>query len=103
MNAVIHVQSVVNDTSVMGRYQGGLLRQLASEAVSKHGSVEMDFTGIEMVTQSAADEFIGRIVRHEEALMEHIRFQHCAPAVKDMIQWAADNAESVTHRQHAFQ
>lgn len=102
MSAVIHVQSVVNDTSVMGRYQGGVLRQQASDAVAEHGSVEMDFSGIEMITQSAADEFIGRIVRHDEATMDSIRFRHCAPAVQDMIQWAADNADSVPHRQHAF-
>jgi hypothetical protein len=56
----------------------------------------------EMITQSAADEFIGRIARHNEALLEGIRFQHCAEAVKEMIQWAADNAESVPHREHAF-
>ena len=55
-----------------------------------------------MMTQSAADEFIGRIVRHENALLDRIRFQHCAPAVKEMIQWAADNADSVPHRQDAF-
>ena len=102
MSSVIHVQSVVRDTAVMGRYQGGLLRQLATEAVAAHGTVEMDFSGIEMITQSAADEFIGRIVRHDEATLDRIRFQHCAQAVKDMIQWAADNADSVPHRQHAF-
>ena len=102
MSTVINVQSVVSDTSVMGRYHGGVLRHRATEAVAKHGSVVMDFSAIEMITQSAADEFIGRIARHEEKLLDAIHFQHCAKAVKEMIQWAADNADSVPHRQHSF-
>lgn len=102
MNRTISVRSVVNDTSVMGRYQGGLLRKMVTEAIAEQGEVEMDFSGIEMMTQSAADEFIGRIVRHDDALLDRVRFQHCAPAVKEMIQWAADNADSVPHRQDAF-
>lgn len=99
---IVNVRSVVSDTSVMGRYQGGVLRRLAAESIASHGSVMMDFSGIEMITQSAADEFIGRIARHDEAMLDGIHFQHCAPSVREMIQWAADNAESVPHRQHAF-
>jgi STAS-like domain of unknown function (DUF4325) len=87
---------------VIGRYHGNVLRQLATESVAKDGGVVMDFSGIEMITQSAADEFIGRIVRYNSALLERIRFQHCAEAVKEMIQWAEDNADSVAQRQHAF-
>ena len=81
-----------------GPVSGGVLRKMVAE----QGEVEMDFSGIEMMTQSAADEFIGRIVRHDNALLDLVRFQHCAPAVKEMIQWAADNADSVPHRQDAF-
>ena len=102
MSAVVAVKSVVCDSSVMGRYQGGTLRRLAAESIAKHGSVVMDFSGIEMITQSAADEFVGRIARHDEAMLDCIHFQHCAQPVKEMIQWAADNADSVPHRQHAF-
>ena len=41
MNRTISVRWVVNDTSVMGRYQGGLLRRMVSEAIAEQGEVEM--------------------------------------------------------------
>ena len=102
MEPVIHVMQLAEDTSVAGRYQGGVLRRAVAEALSEHPEVSVDFSGIEMVTQSAADEFVGRIMRHDESMLDRIHFRNCADSVREMIQWAADNADSVPHRQHAF-
>lgn len=102
MKPSIRVTQLLEDTSVVGRYQGGILRQSAIKALSKNSEVIMDFLGIEMITQSAADEFVGRIVRHEEFMLDRIHFRNCIANVREMIQWATDNADSVPHRQHAF-
>jgi hypothetical protein len=48
-----------------------------------------------MITQSAADEFIGRIVRQHSSLVERISFANCSREVADMLQWAAEQANSV--------
>jgi hypothetical protein len=102
MKPLIQVMQLAEDTSVAGRYQGGVLRRAVAEALSGHPEVIVDFSGIEMVTQSAADEFVGRIMRHDESMLDRVHFRNCAEGVREMIQWAADNADSVPHRQHAF-
>lgn len=102
MKPSIRVTQLLEDTSVVGCYQGGVLCQSAIKALSKNSEVMMDFSGIEMITQAAADEFVGRIARHEESMLDRIHFRNCTANVRKMIQWAADNADSVPHRQHAF-
>jgi hypothetical protein len=102
MKPVIQVASIVGDNCVAGRYMGGELRRRAMAEVDVSGLVAVDFTGITMITQSAADEFVGRIMRHHEGYLAKIEFRNCTDEVREMIQWAADNADSVLNRQKAF-
>ena len=99
----IEVKKLANDTAVVGRYLGGVLRKMTVEALSQVDEVVVDFDGIEMLTQSSADEFVSRIMREDESMIDKIHFKHCMPRVKQMIQWAVDNADSVLQHQNAFQ
>lgn len=98
----IKVRDVVQDDSVLGRYRGGELRRLAVEALAQESRVRFDFDGIVIITQSAADEFIGRLRRYDEPLLDRISFANCSEDVSHMLQWAADNAFSVSERQAAL-
>lgn len=103
MKTTILVHDIAQDTAVVGRFLGGELRKAVTQAIESNGSVIVDFTGIEMITQSSADEFVGRIVRENPQVIDGVQFIHCSPEVKSMIQWAAENADSVLTRQRAFE
>ena len=98
----IEVKGIVQDDSVLGRYRGGELRRLAVEALQQEPRVRFDFDGIVLITQSAADEFVGRLRRYDEPLLDRIAFAHCSEDVSHMLQWAMDNAFSVSERQEAL-
>lgn len=98
----IKVRNIVEDDSVLGRFRGGELRRLAVEALKSESRVRFDFDGIVVVTQSAADEFVGRLRRYDEPLLDRIAFANCSEDVSHMLQWAADNAFSVSERQAAL-
>jgi len=90
------------DDSVLGRYRGGELRRLAVEALQQEPRVRFDFDGIVLITQSAADEFVGRLRRYDEPLLDRIALANCCEDVSHMLQWAMDNAFSVSERQAAL-
>lgn len=98
----IKVKEIVQDDSVLGRYRGGELRRLAVEALENEPRVRFEFDGIVLITQSAADEFVGRLRRYDEPLLDRIAFAHCSEDVSHMLQWAMDNAFSVSERQEAL-
>ncbi len=98
----IKVKDIVQDDSVLGRYRGGELRRFAVEALQTDERVRFDFDGIVLMTQSAADEFVGRLRRYDEPLLDRIAFANCSEDVSHMLQWAADNAFSVSERQVAL-
>ena len=98
----IKVKDSVQDDSVLGRFRGGELRRLAVEALEKEPRIRFDFDGIVLITQSAADEFVGRLRRYDEPLLDRIAFANCSEDVSHMLQWAMDNAFSVSERQEAL-
>ena len=98
----IKVTDIVQDNSVLGRFRGGELRRAAVETLNQESRVRFDFDGIVVITQSAADEFVGRLRRYDEPLLDRIAFANCSEDVSHMLQWAVDNAFSVTERQAAL-
>lgn len=103
MNSSISVQAIVKDTAVVGRFLGGELRMAVTRGIESFSRVVVDFDGIEMITQSSADEFIGRLIRENSRMIESVQFINCSKEVKAMLTWAAENADSVLTRQRAFQ
>ena len=97
MNAktIIHISRLLHEGAVTGRHSGRLIREGVVQALDTNDNVVVDFAGVDMLTQSAADEFIGRIVRQHSALVARISFTNCSREVADMLQWAAEQANSV--------
>ena len=97
MNAktIIQISHLLHEGAVTGRHSGRLIREGVVHALDANQNVVVDFAGMEMLTQSAADEFIGRIVRQHSALVARISFTNCSREVADMLQWAAEQANSV--------
>jgi anti-anti-sigma regulatory factor len=93
--SVIHVSHLSHEGAVTGRHSGRLLREAVVHALDTNDNVVVDFAGVDMITQSAADEFIGRIVRQHSAFVARISFTNCSREVADMLQWAAEQANSV--------
>ena len=99
MKTVIKISSILHDGAITGRHCGRVMREAVASAFVCSDEVVLDFSGVEMITQSAADEFIGRIMRENPGWISQIQFNHCDEAVREMIQWSAAHADSV--RQHA--
>lgn len=97
MNAktTIHIRQLLHEGAVTGRHSGRLIREGVVRALDTNDNVVVDFAGVDMLAQSAADEFIGRIVRQHSALVARISFTNCSREVADMLQWAAEQANSV--------
>jgi len=97
MNAktILHVNHLLHEGAVTGRHSGRLIREGVVQALDTNDNVVVDFAGVDMLTQSAADEFIGRIVRQYATLVARISFTNCSREVADMLQWAAEQANSV--------
>jgi hypothetical protein len=97
MNAetIIHVSHLLQEGAVTGRHSGRLIREGVVHALNTNENVVVDFAGVEMLTQSAADEFIGRMVRQHSALLARVSFANCSHEVAGMLQWAAEQANSV--------
>lgn len=95
MKTTIHVSQVLHDGAVTGRHSGRLLRERVTAALAVKPVAVVDFSGVDLITQSAADEFIGRIFRQSPAMVERIQFAHCSHDVAQMLQWAAEHANAV--------
>ena len=95
----IAVSKAIHPGAITGRHSGRVIREAVAAAMQHRGTVVVDFSHIEMLTQSAADEFIGRIMREHPEWIQRMRFDHCEPGVQEMIQWAADHADAVYRAQ----
>ena len=94
MKTTIQVSDVLHTGAITGRHSGRVLRESVVAALDRNPSVAVDFAGVELLTQSAADEFIGRLVRQQAGSVARISFSNCAPDVAGMLQWAAEHANS---------
>lgn len=94
MENLVKVRDVIGMDSVLaGRFTGRALREAVQEIGAS--TIAVDFCGIEMITQSAADEFIGRLVRNSPELVRKLAFRNCIPDVRSALEWAAQNAFAV--------
>ena len=95
MKTIIQVSEVLHEGAITGRHSGRVMREMLVNACQAGDTVQMDFAGVDIITQSAADEFIGRIVRQHPAIIAQISFSNCATDVANMLQWAAEHADAV--------
>ncbi|MFH1067007.1 MAG: STAS-like domain-containing protein [bacterium] len=96
------MKQLIHNGAITGRHSGKLLREAVCKELEQAEKVELDFQDITLFTQSAADEFIGRLTREKSELIDRIAFSHCQAEVQHMLEWAAENADSVIYRQNAF-
>lgn len=94
MKTIIQVSEVLHEGAITGRHSGRIIREMAVNACNAGHVVQMDFAGVDVITQSAADEFIGRIVRQHPGIMGRISFSNCSSDVAGMLQWAAEHANA---------
>ncbi|MBI2925548.1 MAG: STAS-like domain-containing protein [Verrucomicrobia bacterium] len=94
MKTTIRVSQVLHEGAVTGRHGGRVLREQVVAVLAGGACVEMDFSGVDNTTQSAADEFIGRIIRQRPDLTNRISFSNCSREVAGMLQWTAEHANS---------
>jgi hypothetical protein len=94
MKTTIRVSDVLHRGAITGRHSGRVIRESVVAALASSPIVAVDFAGVDIITQSAADEFIGRIVRQHPEIMGRISFSNCSPDVAGMLQWAAEHAKS---------
>ena len=95
MKTIIQVSVVLHNGAITGRHSGRVMRELLVNACHLGEPVQIDFAGVDVITQSAADEFIGRIVRQHPEIIGQISFSNCVTDVANMLQWAAENADAV--------
>jgi anti-anti-sigma regulatory factor len=96
MKATIQVSEVLHAGAITGRHSGRVIRESAVAALIRSSIVVIDFSDVDVITQSAADEFIGRMVRQHPEIIGRISFSNCSPDVAGMLQWAAENANAVS-------
>lgn len=68
------------------RHNGKIIRQMITGALEENPEVEVDFTGINLVTQGFIDEMVGVLIRRNGLdILQRIRFLNCSPAIKSVI------------------
>lgn len=73
------------------RYSGSRLRGALELALAGRESCALDFTDVDTVTQSLADEVVGVLVRSRgPEVLDHMTFTNCSPVVRDTLQFVAD-------------
>jgi hypothetical protein len=95
MTAILHVKKLLHEGAITGRHSGKLLREAVLEADDRSTAIIVDFQGMDLITQSAADEFIGRIIRQHISIMRKISFSNCPSQIAEMLEWSAAHANSV--------
>lgn len=64
MSIVINIKSEIGDLDFAGsRGSGEIIREKMKPVLDKAEGITLDFTGIESITQSFADEIVGIFVR----------------------------------------
>ncbi len=94
MKPTIRVSDVLHTGAITGRHSGRVIRESVVAALASSPIVAVDFAGVELLTQSAADEFIGRLIRQHADIVSRVSFSNCARDVAGMLQWAAEHANS---------
>jgi len=75
----------MDEKCIGGKANGSFFRSEVQIAVSK-GEVIIDFEGVELITQSFSDEFLGPILAHEgQEAFRHIKFRGCSEGVQAVI------------------
>lgn len=59
----IRIYDIVNNDFAGSRYFGEIIREKTYEAIQQGNKVILDFEGINLITQSFADEIIGIFIR----------------------------------------
>jgi hypothetical protein len=63
-----------------------LRRGVILPALEKNGSLELDFRGVTLTTQSFIHALISQALRvHGEDALERLTFKGCVPAVQDIV------------------
>ena len=94
MKTTIRVSEVLHEGAITGRHSGRILRESIVAALDRSPIVAVDLAGVDLLTQSAADEFIGRLVRQHADIFARLSFSNCSRDVAGMLQWAAEHANS---------
>ncbi len=72
MKTIIQVSEVLHEGAITGRHSGRVIHEMLVHACQTGTAAQVDFAGVDVITQSAADEFIGRIVRQHSEVMGQI-------------------------------
>lgn len=76
------------------RYSGKILREAVEEALRGAPAVELDFSGVEALTQSFLDEAIGVLARGKEPeVLDRLTFRSCTPEVREMLEFVENYSE----------
>lgn len=74
-----------DEKCISGKATGSFFRNEVQIALAK-GPVIVDFEGIEVITQSFADEFLGPILAHEgQDILRTLKFKNCSEEVQTAI------------------
>jgi hypothetical protein len=70
---------------ISGKATGSFFRNEVEIALAK-GPVIIDFDGIEVITQSFSDEFLGPILAHEgQDVLRTLKFKSCSEEIQAII------------------
>lgn len=83
---VIKVNEVFKDEKcISGKATGSFFRNEVEIVLAKN-PVIIDFEGIEVITQSFSDEFLGPIFAHEgQDILKTLKFKNCSEEVQAVI------------------
>jgi len=85
------------------RSAGCQARLELQEALDQHAKVELDFTGLHMVTQSFVDELVGvLILEYSPDILQRIEFKGCNEAIQTVVRYVVNSrTRDYLHRQGA--
>jgi len=81
---------IFESSDIGSRHSGRILREKIEELLGNSNTITLDFSGINLVTQSFIDEAIGVIIRQIGPSFHHrIHFKDCNDVVKSVITMVA--------------
>lgn len=83
---ILKVNEIFKDEKcISGKATGSFFRNEVEIALAKD-PVVVDFEGIEVITQSFSDEFLGQILAHEgQDILRTLKFKNCSEEVQAVI------------------
>lgn len=90
-----------DEKCIGGKANGSFFRNEVEISMSK-GPVIIDFEGVELITQSFSDEFLGPILTHDgQEALRHVKFKDCSEGVRTAILSTAhrflSDRQSISH------